>query len=352
MPHFITKFFVGIKTIPDELSPKFLPSLNGLRAISILIVIYRHAFWLQLKKDSFLNGDFGVSIFFIVSGFLITTLLLKEQILKKTISLKNFFIRRALRILPLAYTYLLLLLILDYFGLVKTPVSDYLSGFFFYHNWYTQTGYINHYWSLSVEEQFYIIFPFLLKQLKLKHYVLICISLAALAPVITYFSAHSVFWQDLFYNLRPLIKFQPIAIGSLMAIIMFTTTFSLQKYSTIGIKLIVLGLAIAFYKIVLPAEINTLFFAAFMAIFIVLNLYNKKDFIFMLLNNRLLNYLGLMSYSLYIWQQLFTLNNMPWRNAFSFGDSIMLNLILLFIVSYISYNYYERFFLRLKERFA
>jgi peptidoglycan/LPS O-acetylase OafA/YrhL len=182
--------------------------------------------------------------------------------------------------------------------------------------------------------------------------VLVCICLVVLAPVITYLSLHTVFWQDYFYAIRPLIKFQPIAIGSLVASLMFTTKYSFEKYANLVTKLIVLGLAIAFYKLALPAELNRLLFAFFMSVFLVLNLYKKRDLVFFILNSRLMNQVGLMSYSLYIWQQLFTLNNMPWRNAFPYGDNIFVNLVLLFMVSYISYYYYERRFLKLKAKFT
>lgn len=345
------KKFAEIKSIPDVLNVNYLPSLNGLRAISILIVIYRHTFWLQLKSDSFLNGDFGVTIFFVISGFLITSLLLKEKVIKNTISLKRFFIRRALRILPLAYLYLFVMLILNAFGLVTIPVSDYLSGFFYFNNWYTQTSYINHYWSLSIEEQFYLIFPFFLKRLHLKFYICICIILLLSAPVITYLSMHPVFHPQVFFSLRPLIKFHPIIIGSLIAIILFQRIILFEKFASLFVKLILLVLIFATYKIASPADINKVFCSIFISIFIVLNLFPKKDFIYTLLNFRLLNYIGLMSYSLYIWQELFTFENMPWQNAFPYTGSKAFNLTALFIVAYLSYNYYEKPFLKLKKKY-
>ena len=346
------KLFAEIKTIPDILNVNYLPSLNGLRAISILIVIYRHTFWLHLKADSFLNGDFGVTIFFVISGFLITSLLLKEKVLKHRISLKSFFIRRALRILPLAYLYLIILLILDGFGLITVPISDYLSGFFYFNNWYTQTSYINHYWSLSVEEQFYLSFPFLLKYARLKHFIWVCILFLLATPVITYMSQHQVFLHEFFVAILPLVKFHPIITGCLMAVVVFQQLIPFEKFTSVFVKLIILAIVIMTYKIASPADINRVICPVFIAVFIVVNIYPKKDLIFWLLNSRLMNYIGLISYSLYIWQQLFTFNNMPWRDAFCYADSALFNLSALFIVAYLSYTYFEKPFLSLKKKFV
>ena len=351
LTNFKQRLAADINAIPAVLNVKQLPSLNGLRAISIIIVIYRHAIWLQLKEDSFLNGDFGVTIFFVISGFLITSLLLKEKVMKGAISLKRFFIRRALRILPLAYLYLIVLLILDAFGLISMPTVEYLSGFFYFNNWYNLSTYTGHYWSLSVEEQFYLFFPFLLKKLQLKYYVGICILFVLAAPLITYLANHPVFYQQTFRQLLPLVKFQPIAIGSLMAIFMFKNVFNFEKLTSVFVKLAVLALMILTYKIDSPADINKVLCSAFIAIFIVINLYPKKDIIYIILNNKLMNYIGLMSYSLYIWQELFTFENMPWRNAFPYAGSIAFNLPALFIVAYISYNYFEKPFLNLKKKY-
>lgn len=352
LTNFKQRLAADINTIPAVLNTKELPSLNGLRAFSIIIVIYRHAIWLQLQQDSFLNGDFGVTIFFVISGFLITSLLLKEKVIKEAISLKRFFIRRVLRILPLAYLYLIVLLILDAFGLISVSTGEYLSGFLYFNNWYPVSTYVSHYWSLSVEEQFYLFFPFFLKKLKLRYYVYICILFMLMAPVITYFANHSFFYQNAFRQLLPLVKFQSIAIGSLMAIIIYKNLFSFEKLTSVFIKLAVLALMILAYKVDSPADINKVVCSAFIAIFIVINLYPKKDIIYMLLNNRLVNYIGLMSYSLYIWQQLFTFEHMPWRNAFPYAGSIAFNIPVLFIVAYFSYNYFEKPFLKLKKNYS
>jgi len=343
--------FSGIDAVPQVLNVKKLPSLNGLRAVSILIVIYRHAMLPYLKTDSFLNGDFGVAIFFVISGFLITTLLLKEQIIKGSISLKRFFIRRALRILPLAYLYLFTLLILNAFGVISIPVLDYLSGFFYFNNWYATSPYIVHYWSLSIEEQFYMLFPFLLKKLQLRYYIYICLLLLLAAPMITYMSAHEVIFTKQFIYLRPLIKFHPIVTGSLLAIVMFKGWINFERFNTVLIKLSLAGLIILAYKIPSPVDINKVIFAILIAAFIAVNIYPKKDPIYIFLNSRLMNYIGLMSYSLYIWQELFTFENMPWKNAFPYAGSIAFNLTALFVVAYLSYNYFEKPFLKLKKKY-
>jgi len=98
---------------------KKLPSLNGLRALSIIIVILFHLLPYDFNTDPsimvlipFLNGRFGVNIFFVISGFLITTLLMNEEKRTGSNSLKGFFLRRSLRILPAYYFLLFAYLIL------------------------------------------------------------------------------------------------------------------------------------------------------------------------------------------------------------------------------------------------
>src|SRR5580658_1664136 len=108
---------------PEWAKTKRIPSLDGFRAISILIVIFAH-FRLTanippraytILNQAFQTGAAGVRFFFVISGFLITTLLLKEQIANSRISLGKFYARRALRIFPVFYIYLIVLVALNFF---------------------------------------------------------------------------------------------------------------------------------------------------------------------------------------------------------------------------------------------
>ena len=151
----------------------YFSSLDGLRALSILLVLLHHAPGLQ--KSSFFwtlqeNGRYGVGFFFVISGFLICTLFLREESKHGKIDLWKFYGRRALRLLPLYYAVLLLQALLV-FGLHQYTVENQQlfreklpSYLFYYSNWLpTMTqGPFFCAWSLSVEEQFYIAFGLLL----------------------------------------------------------------------------------------------------------------------------------------------------------------------------------------------
>src|SRR5438874_13781643 len=101
MRHGLKTRATKMTTHQDYLRTKYFGSLDGLRCLSILMVIGFHC---NLTCTSFFHtGQYGVSLFFVISGFLITTLLLREQKSSGTISLKNFYIRRTLRIFPLYY---------------------------------------------------------------------------------------------------------------------------------------------------------------------------------------------------------------------------------------------------------
>lgn len=142
-----------------------IPSLDGLRAISIMIVFVSHAGY------SSVPGGLGVSIFFVISGFLITTLLRIETDTYGHISLRDFYIRRAFRILPIFYVVLCLGLLALAIGVLPGNSADAgptSSQFLHYFNFYaiTHTGYdivpgTGVYWSLAIEEHFYVVFPVL-----------------------------------------------------------------------------------------------------------------------------------------------------------------------------------------------
>ena len=160
-------------THQEYLRTKYFGALDGLRCLSILMVIGFHA---QLTCTSFFHtGQYGVSLFFVISGFLITTLLLREQMTSGTISLKNFYIRRTLRIFPLYYATLFIyiaLVVLTSHGPERGAFFHNLPWFFTYtNNWFVDKDAGEHVtfafaWSLATEEQFYLCWPSIVRYAK------------------------------------------------------------------------------------------------------------------------------------------------------------------------------------------
>ncbi len=162
---------------------RFFESLDGLRAISILGVIWTHVWYVSgptyynalMKVPVLREGAFGVSVFFGISGFLITTLLLREQLKYGRISLRDFYIRRTLRIWPLYYAvlalYVLLVVTLQH-GTGRDHVFfHYLPGYLtftytWFAGWQASAAIFNFAWSLSVEEQFYLLWAGVLRFLR------------------------------------------------------------------------------------------------------------------------------------------------------------------------------------------
>ena len=146
----------------------YIPGLDGLRALAVIAVIVYHA------DSRWLGGGFlGVEVFFVISGYLITLLLVAERERTGSISLGNFWMRRARRLLPALWLLLTLLAVWcaiwerDRLGMLR---GDTLGGFFYGANWFqiwTGSSYtssfafapLRHLWSLAVEEQFYIVWP-------------------------------------------------------------------------------------------------------------------------------------------------------------------------------------------------
>ncbi|MEP6850094.1 MAG: acyltransferase, partial [Acidobacteriota bacterium] len=153
---------------------RHLPALDGVRGIAILVVMIYHLEWLMPSLHDYVKGGFlGVDIFFVLSGFLITAILLNEYEKTSTISLKNFYIRRCLRLMPAFWFFLICLYLFGTFLLPEFQASlvyerhDFLYALTYTMNWYSATnpGYdsnLNHAWSLSIEEQFYIIWSLIL----------------------------------------------------------------------------------------------------------------------------------------------------------------------------------------------
>lgn len=140
-----------------------IPSLDGLRAVSIILVMASHtiqgthSFVFRLF---FLHSDLGVRVFFIISGFLITSLLLHERAESGRISLLLFYVRRTLRILPPFLLFVGAVAILNAFRIIQVPPGNWVYALTYTMNFDTHPPWVlGHLWSLSVEEQFYLLWP-------------------------------------------------------------------------------------------------------------------------------------------------------------------------------------------------
>ncbi|MEO7329892.1 MAG: acyltransferase, partial [Minicystis sp.] len=146
-----------------------IPSLDGLRAISILVVLFGHMAGTRNFAFSFLDrlptselANFGVRVFFVISGFLITRLLFEEHARSGTVSLRGFYLRRTLRIFPAFYVFVAVVLVLDRLGKITLLPYDALTALTYTMNFHptaSRSWQVGHLWSLSVEEQFYLLWP-------------------------------------------------------------------------------------------------------------------------------------------------------------------------------------------------
>ena len=146
-----------------------IPSLDGLRALSVALVILSHArdtrgFPAWFPKSVAEHGTFGVHIFFVISGFLITTLLFEELAWTGDLSLPLFYARRTLRIFPPFYFFLATIAVSTWLGFFKVPLRSFVSAATFTMNYIFNGVWVTgHLWTLSVEEQFYLVWPLTLK---------------------------------------------------------------------------------------------------------------------------------------------------------------------------------------------
>lgn len=159
----------GVSALPaalrEGLSGLHLPKLDGLRAVAAFLVVFNH------YGVSFIPAGKGVLIFFVLSGFLITWLLLKESEATGGISLKKFYVRRSLRIFPAFYAYWVLVTGMLLAGHKRVPWGAAICSFFYVGNYYQglnhyPTSSYSHTWSLAIEEQFYLLWPALFLYLR------------------------------------------------------------------------------------------------------------------------------------------------------------------------------------------
>lgn len=280
---------------------RHIPSLDGLRAISILMVVIGH--WASLHYQSEVGGAFanlGVRIFFIISGYLITTLLLKEYAKTSTIQLREFYVRRAYRILPAAIAFMLSVFVIYWHQLRwyhMVAAALYVTNFDYAHPWF-----LGHLWSLSVEEQFYFLWPGVLKKWH-RHRVAILVGVVALAPVYRV-ACHFLKLHGRADETFPAVA-DILAIGCLLAI--YAPRLPRLKLGWALLMLFPVAL-VPFYVAAMRFRTTPLLLLGLwplLHVSIAGLLLHAVQRPYWILNVKPVAWLGKISYSLYLWQQLF-----------------------------------------------
>lgn len=361
----IKNLTVNITTIPEPLQSSNFKGLDGLRGLAVLCVIFSHAFLYHgISYFCYGLGMIGVQTFFVISGFLITSLLLKEKVKNGKVSFKNFYIRRFLRLVPVAYLFLAIICILAKPLNWDLSIGAVLSAALYVKNIpivHGHDAYIGHYWTLGIEEQFYLLFPALLIY-KPNKYLIAVVLLAMLIPVISYlgYNKVGVFYTNRFIHLVAFAIINlfgngtfAILAGSILSVLMFKGLIKIKQKSPYILSLLVFITVAAFRAATVynfhNVDFGIIVFSIGIAYVILLNL-NGTDLFAYILNHPIMIKIGVLSYSLYIWQALF-LRFFAWNGWFKNVDSLWLDIPALFLVSYISYELYEKRFLKIKAKY-
>jgi peptidoglycan/LPS O-acetylase OafA/YrhL len=368
----------------------YVPQLDGLRFFAFLLVFVHH---FMPAAESFTNFEFlvpfitvlqnygwaGVDLFLVLSAFLITNLLLLEQQRTGTISLKDFYIRRSLRIWPLYYLMILIgffinpivsgkftapdhqKLMAEHFLPYVAFLGNYSAGM---HN-YAESRFLAHLWTISLEEQFYILWPVLLVLLVSKRRLLagVLLGLLGFSVMLRFYflmeqAAHPQIWTNLFTRLDPLV------LGTLLALYRSRNPATGRgdglKYLG-GISLVVLP---TFFPNIDTHSIHVVWqylsIALGFCLLLDASLAGTVRLPHLVLTGKPIVWLGKLCYGLYIYHliginigkklqrslHLYPGSEMTWLVTF------IMAMVVTVLLSYVSYNFFEKKFLKLKNRFT
>lgn len=298
--------------------PDRIPSLDGVRAVAIALVIASHfAYttaapgWFASASEAMHLGALGVRVFFVLSGFLITRLLVDEHRARGTISLRRFYLRRTLRIFPAYYAYLAVVFGAAAVGWLYVPASAALHAVTYTTDYARLTAWATgHGWSLSVEEQFYLLWPAAIALLGTRRSAALAAACIVVAPLVRL--AYHVGAPDL---LRPEFRFEcvvdSLATGCLLALgrerLWESSTYRRLVESRAAALLPIALLALASLDrhplVGMPIGIPLQNVA--IAVMLDASARRPESIAGRALNTRAAVYIGTLSYSLYLWQQPF-----------------------------------------------
>jgi len=360
----------------DQQQRVHYPALDGIRGLAILLVVFFHNF-------GFINyfgfGWLGVDLFFVLSGFLISDVLLKTVTDKNY--LRNFYMRRALRIFPLYYLVLIITIFilsaipslndnLNYYAANQWWFWTYLQNWLYVYKTPENTNFLLHFWSLAVEEQFYLVWPFVILLLRKPKVLLITVSFFLVFIIAT----RIVLWENhvegfKYFSLYTFTRADGICIGSMLALIIRINPLFLKKYvglvalflSALNFLFFFLNRAHAFSFPFFPFVGYTTF-AVMFALLIHEAVSGEIFIINKVFSNAILKFFGKISYGFYVFHwPIYVVLNPRLTHYFetihditSKGAQVLSSIIATAIglgLSIISYHFLEMKFIKLKHRF-
>lgn len=351
---------------------KYIKGFDGLRAFSIILVLLTHlgvfdsfrgGYFFENRMYPVFSGVTGVTVFFTLSGFLITRILFAERLATGSINLKNFYMRRFLRLLPPLLIFYTAIAILMYTGAIYATGKGFLLSFFYLYNFVFYQYYtpeLGHTWSLAVEEQFYLLWPLVLFYCNTRKALLIAFGVITVCALAWYMPDFVVGWPGHYHPFKSLYNFKygfipaaaPIMAGCIAGIISLQYTKqaaqAIKKY-----RFVVLIKCLALYTSTLwmPAALLPICYilqAVSAAMFILWLFFNQDGFICKLLELKPAAYLGKISYSLYVYQGLFLTTG---TGGTLFIQQFPQNLIFSLLCAVISYEFLEKRIARYRNSF-
>lgn len=342
-----------------------IAGLDGLRGIAVLsVVVYHWVFFFFPDYFLWISGGFiGVDLFFVLSGFLITWLCLLEHDKTASISISKFYMRRALRLLPALIFLLFIVLIVDLFqGQVREQLLAYFSVLFYFNNWMVystlqNTAELGHLWSLSVEEQFYILWPLLLLFLlqRVNRSVAIGILLIVIVGVVIY---RYTLWQQgtnwLLIYLRTDMRADSLLLGALGAF-----AWNRDWQIPIPAKYLRTVCAAGFLLMLHTFSAGEGFYYRYGALLVALltlvwifSCRDQHEVKKSYLCQPWLEYLGTRSYGLYLWHFAIFFSFSAWMREMPIFISATVGMICAVILTEVSWRLIEKPFNRRRQTYA
>jgi len=347
---------------------KHIKQLDAVRAIAVLLVLIWHGFPLHHLINRVPNGPIGVNMFFVLSGFLISRILMTDKRkaeqagLSRLLVFKNFFVRRALRIFPIYYLLIVILWAVNGYAGSNTEANmgyflTYTSNFYFFkiRQW---DGILSHTWSLAIEEQFYLVWPWLILFVH-KRFLLPLIGSIIVLGVAAQYAVAGTFGDYL-----PHACLNAFGAGAFLAWVMVYRSAALPRIYPLLVGLSIVAFLVLCFEVVtghwyyVPVRI----IVAVMTTWLIAHILYKPDSLYgpfsWVLNNKALIFLGKISYGIYLYHPVVPRYTSDWLARMNqyipvVGNHLLFieQCALIILTAWLSWRLIEQPLLRLKRFF-